>query len=793
MKRITLLFALLFALCANAQWTTDTAVNTLTMTSVVEDQQSFGTNDGRTFIAFWKQVNAPVNFELRVQLLDAAGNKMFGEDGMLVSNTIPMSSYTFMWKATMDKYNNLYIGVTGTGSGNEGHIYKVTPTGEMPWGAEGINLGAYAMLPTPLVLNNSDIIVSYWPGAGKAKMMRYTSAGVPVWAAPVDVNPSAAYSTKATIVADMYPMTNGDFTAVFHTKLSNGVNSLLFAQRYSADGIALWAAPTQMADKGTFYNIFYTGTQDGDVIYYGYSLAGNSRFDGFAQRINPDGTTPWGINGIDFDTNQTYYEMDTKIAFQTGSQYIWTISRYTPSSQDWQGEYVQKFDKVTGARQFTDNAHQVYAINNTTYQCHSGDLFLVNDKPVFLTTTGIMNGASPITLGATFLDVNGDPIQSAMTPVGTYAGPKGRITLCAPYNNQAVAVFNEYKADAVSKVYAQNFSLPVTCTMNPAELTDVTTPCSMTYANLTVPTINDSCGNAVVPTTDASVFPITTLGTTAITWTYTLNGTVVTRNQNIIIVDTDAPVANVTNLPNIAVQCGEVTAAMAVAPTATDGCAGTNTITATTNAVFPITALGTTVITWTYTDGSGNTTTQTQNVVIADTTAPVLTLQNATVAITEGGTAVVTAVQFDNGSTDACSTIATWTISPESFTCESIGEQTVTITATDTNGNIATGTATLTVEDPNNYCTAGINDLEKNAFLVYPNPTNDVLYIRPTTNTVIMAVRVYSLIGQEVYNASYNNGTAETNISLHSLATGTYLVNIQTSKGSITKRVVKTN
>lgn len=56
-----------------------------------------------------------------------------------------------------------------------------------------------------------------------------------------------------------------------------------------------------------------------------------------------------------------------------------------------------------------------------------------------------------------------------------------------------------------------------------------------------------------------------------------------------------------------------------------------------------------------------------------------------------------------------------------------------------------------------------------------------------------MAVRVYSLIGQEVYNASYNNGTAETNISLHSLATGTYLVNIQTSKGSITKRVVKTN
>jgi hypothetical protein len=66
-----------------------------------------------------------------------------------------------------------------------------------------------------------------------------------------------------------------------------------------------------------------------------------------------------------------------------------------------------------------------------------------------------------------------------------------------------------------------------------------------------------------------------------------------------------------------------------------------------------------------------------------------------------------------------------------------------------------------------------------------------MLYIRPASNTVITAVRVYSLIGQQVLNMVYNDGTAESNISVQGLAAGTYLVNIQTTKGSVTKKIVK--
>ncbi|HYG50955.1 MAG TPA: choice-of-anchor Q domain-containing protein, partial [Flavobacteriales bacterium] len=76
----------------------------------------------------------------------------------------------------------------------------------------------------------------------------------------------------------------------------------------------------------------------------------------------------------------------------------------------------------------------------------------------------------------------------------------------------------------------------------------------------------------------------------------------------IYIGDILAPVPDMATLPDINAEC----TATPTAPTATDACVGA--ITGTTTTTFPITTPGLTVITWTYDDGLGNTSTQTQNV-----------------------------------------------------------------------------------------------------------------------------------------------------------------------------------
>ena len=89
-----------------------------------------------------------------------------------------------------------------------------------------------------------------------------------------------------------------------------------------------------------------------------------------------------------------------------------------------------------------------------------------------------------------------------------------------------------------------------------------------------------------------------------------------------MITDTTAPVAALATLADVTAE-SEVTAL--TAPTATDNCGGV--VTVTNDASLPINAQGTTTVTWTYTDAEGNFSTQTQDVVITDITAPVATLE----------------------------------------------------------------------------------------------------------------------------------------------------------------------
>ena len=108
--------------------------------------------------------------------------------------------------------------------------------------------------------------------------------------------------------------------------------------------------------------------------------------------------------------------------------------------------------------------------------------------------------------------------------------------------------------------------------------------------------------------------------------------------------------------------------------------------------------LGNTTVTWTVVDGSGNIATATQLVTVTDVTLPTVLTQAITVALDTNGQVSITVADVDNGSFDNCA-VGTMSVSPSSFTCANVGENTVTLTVTDVNGNVATNTALVTVVD----------------------------------------------------------------------------------------------
>ena len=158
-----------------------------------------------------------------------------------------------------------------------------------------------------------------------------------------------------------------------------------------------------------------------------------------------------------------------------------------------------------------------------------------------------------------------------------------------------------------------------------------------------------------------------------------------TASGTLTISDLTAPVPDQPVLPDLVDEC-EVTP---VAPTATDNYAGT--ITGTTATSFPVIVQGTTVITWTYDDGNGNTVTQTQNVIIEDVTAPdVPVLEDLT------GECSVTAVAPTT--TDACAGTITGTTT-DPLTYSSQGSYVINWTFDDQNGNSVQATQNVIVED----------------------------------------------------------------------------------------------
>ncbi|MCB0638404.1 MAG: HYR domain-containing protein, partial [Lewinella sp.] len=111
-------------------------------------------------------------------------------------------------------------------------------------------------------------------------------------------------------------------------------------------------------------------------------------------------------------------------------------------------------------------------------------------------------------------------------------------------------------------------------------------------------------------------------------------------------------------------------------------------------------SLGTTPVVLTVSDGGNQSSCQT-TVTVNDETPPVAVCKNATVQMDENGDGALTAAMVNNGSSDNCtgSTSLNLSVAPNSFDCDDLGPNTVTLTVTDGSNLAAFCTAVVTVKD----------------------------------------------------------------------------------------------
>ncbi|MBX2875621.1 MAG: HYR domain-containing protein, partial [Saprospiraceae bacterium] len=117
------------------------------------------------------------------------------------------------------------------------------------------------------------------------------------------------------------------------------------------------------------------------------------------------------------------------------------------------------------------------------------------------------------------------------------------------------------------------------------------------------------------------------------------------------------------------------------------------------NTSFHCSNVGDNAVTLTVTNEIGNTSNCQATVTVLDKEAPSAICQNITIQLDENGLATTTATAIDNGSSDDCG-LANLSLNQAAFSCEHIGDNSVTLTVTDNSGNANDCQATVTVQDP---------------------------------------------------------------------------------------------
>lgn len=238
---------------------------------------------------------------------------------------------------------------------------------------------------------------------------------------------------------------------------------------------------------------------------------------------------------------------------------------------------------------------------------------------------------------------------------------------------------------------------------------------TLTAAQLGGPaTAFDGCGPVTISSDmpPGGVFP---LGLTIVNWQATDgSGNVAYAQQLVTINDATNPtitapaaVSRVAPANACQISLGEANLGDA---TASDNCGYT--ITNDAPAVFPI---GTTTVTWTATDPSGNFANATQDVTVTDVTPPLVFAPPDLALVADMGSCSRAAANVMLGSpvaNDNCSGVTVTNNAPGSFP---IGETLVTWTATDSTGNFAVAVQKVTIFDGTPPTIAAPADIEVEA------------------------------------------------------------------------------
>lgn len=460
MKHITpILILLLVASTAQGQWTTDVSMNTPVRTLTTGEATSQLIADGpngSTYTCWFENVSGM--YQLRMQRVDAGGNNLWPDTGLVVS-AHPQNSAIFRYDLQSDRDGNAIVAFQDERTGSLDIVaYKIAPDGEFLWGADGVELptpGTTGLAPSLAPLENGNTVIAWntndSPGQVAAQLV--DPNGTLLLIVPITISASTAVSRPK-------PVGTSDGGFILQYEVSNGgfglPPSTMYAQRYDAGGTAAWPSAVQLSSTPVAFFYFPQPVSDGhDGLYLAYNSSNpdNPSFtDVFVQRLRENGTL-WSTEGTRLDNSSITQK------FTAGKGLVWINDtdglmiplQVTDGAQGQSGVAVQRVD-TAGVRQLGDAAVTIIPVSaNYTSPV---DISATEDGAVLVHSTG---GFGQEHFAATRVDLSGSPAWvPAQRDISTADSNKGDGALTSTRDGQAVVVWQDDRTP--NGIYAQNIA-----------------------------------------------------------------------------------------------------------------------------------------------------------------------------------------------------------------------------------------------------------------------------------------------------------------------------------------------
>ncbi len=299
MKKILFILAMLSgALLSSAQWN-DSSENTLIASATSDDIYLAATSDGGVYFTYG--IYQDSNIKKYLQLTDCDGNKLFGDDGLLIADETTTSTfYKNRRMLITDADDNAIVVVYDNRLGSKSMTYtayKVSPDGEMLWGDSGITFNRGEVSDAPgfmniLPLSDGSFIFSWTviDRLAHVEIERISADGQFIWSAPLRIGDT----DDLVVYSWLLPSIDDTFLIVY----TQNRNYDFAVRRYNADGTTVWDNDVVIYDGGfdnqpvyTFSDFISDGN-GGVIAAWRYTLDPDltANFKAQIAQVNADGS-----------------------------------------------------------------------------------------------------------------------------------------------------------------------------------------------------------------------------------------------------------------------------------------------------------------------------------------------------------------------------------------------------------------------------------------------------------------------------------------------------------------------